>query len=804
MLKSKYTHTGSRIALAGLFLIGLHGQAVAQEAPEADADGDVIIVTAQGREQSLQDVPVAVSVVSGESLLEQNITSLQDLSSRVGNVKITVGSLVNSINVRGVGSGENAGFEQAVATFADGVYRSRSKSTFAALFDVERVELLRGPQTTFFGANASAGALSITTRRPDGDFEYNASALYGFSDGEYDFQGGVSLPVTDTLSVRAAGRISGMEGYVDIEPRETGPNENNQQGRLSLHWEPSSSWTTDLRVDLARTRSQDAFPFQLINCPAVGFPANSPSCNGYLAADPDLDDEADFHSDGDPSTFLEFDFFEVAMTNALDVGFGTIRSISAYSDMTVDARVSLVPVPYGAIVPGVFPFPVESSETYEFYSQEVRLESETGGFLEYMIGAYYSHGELGYGGPASFNFLPLDFITESAFNVDWPNFAAGRVMSGIPRLDQTENMYSAFASATLHPTETIRVNLGGRYTRVDKEGHRSLTWGTTVDGVPSTFVPFSNATQLATVGVDGMGQPIRVPFTRTQAICIILGCNTGDFATTTRSDDKFMPSIGIQFDASDDVMLYGTFSKAFKAGGFSSTASAVSFGPEQADAYEFGIKSRLLDDDLTLNVAVFRMDYSGLQETTFDANLSSSITNVAGARSQGIEVGAAWRFNEYITLNADVAYLDATYNDYTNGECTKRQIANLPPRTPCVQNLNGASRAYAPDWSGSVGFDINIPTGDYVFSLNPSVNFSSSYFMTATADPLFQQDSYQKYDLRLAYGPADGPWELALIGRNLSNTVTTSYRLGVPGADGSVTSLVERGRSVGIQFVIHN
>ncbi|MBK7115217.1 MAG: TonB-dependent receptor plug domain-containing protein [Proteobacteria bacterium] len=138
------------------------------------AEGEMaeVIVTAQGREQRLQDVPVAVSVVSGADLERVNIKTLQDVTSRLANVKITTGTLTNPINVRGIGSGNNSGFEQSVATFSDGVYRPRSRSTNAALLDLERVEVLKGPQTTFFGANAIAGALNITTRKPGSEFSF--------------------------------------------------------------------------------------------------------------------------------------------------------------------------------------------------------------------------------------------------------------------------------------------------------------------------------------------------------------------------------------------------------------------------------------------------------------------------------------------------------------------------------------------------------------------------------------------------------------------------------------------------------
>jgi outer membrane receptor protein involved in Fe transport len=209
------------------------------------------------------------------------------------------------------------------------------------------------------------------------------------------------------------------------------------------------------------------------------------------------------------------------------------------------------------------------------------------------------------------------------------------------------------------------------------------------------------------------------------------------------------------------------------------------------------------------------MDYQGLQETTFDANLASSIDNAAGARSEGVEVGVSWRLSDYLTFGADVAYLDAVYTDYPNGECTK--ISRYVPADPAnpagpsvcaanggVQDMSGKRRSWAPEWSGSVRFDAAVPVGNGELQVTPSLDFSSWFYMTATADDLLRQKGYAKANLRIAYGPSDGPWQVALIGRNLTNEVTTSYRLGVPGGDGSTSNLVDRGRSIGVQFVIRH
>lgn len=165
-------------------------EAAAPEAGASDDDG-AIVVTAQRRAQRLQDIPVSVSVTTGEALQQANLLNLESLSARLPSVRISPAPVSDFIAVRGVGSSLNFGFEQSVGTFVDGIYRGRSRSTRAAMFDVERVEVLRGPQTTFFGNNAIAGAFNITTRRPSRDFETNALAFYAPDTREYTLEAGV-------------------------------------------------------------------------------------------------------------------------------------------------------------------------------------------------------------------------------------------------------------------------------------------------------------------------------------------------------------------------------------------------------------------------------------------------------------------------------------------------------------------------------------------------------------------------------------------------------------------------------------
>lgn len=777
----KWRFTGAAVMAISLAAISpTHAEERGSEIGRV-ADGD-IIVTAQRRAQSLKDVPVAVSVVSGEMLDQANIKSLEDMAARMPSVRVTSGTITNSIAIRGVASGANGGFEQSVATFVDGVYRNRSRSTRGAMFDIERVEVLKGPQTTFFGANAIAGALNISTRKPGDDFDYNASAFYTPATGEYNLEAGVDVPAGETFAARVAARVSGSEGYVHNDVTgEDGPHDRSVQGRLSLRWEPSASFRSDLRVEGSRSRTQNAMPLQLLNCaPDAAFTmAPTNTCRGYLNRSGGVvDDRLDYHT-STGKNFSNFDYVETAWSNSLDLGGGTLNSITGYQWQDFTTQGGSMPFPMPAVGGGDVGFPTYQNEKYRQFSQEIRFQSETGGAFEYMVGAYAAWGKLDFQGLVGFRFAPF-----GGFNPTGTTNAATPISSEIG-VDQKDRTLSTFAAATIRPVTGMRINLGARYSNVRKTVTRFASMGSADPYVtPGSYVVFDPATQTIIAG--------------------ILGANIAPFVNPRRTDDKFMPSVSVQYDVTPDVMVYASYANGFKAGGYSTGANNNEFGPESVDAYEIGLKGRFLDRRLTFDLALYRSDYTDLQETALQILTSGAVTsvvgNAAGSRAQGVELSTSFRFAPWFTLAADVAYTDSKYTDYTDAACT---IYGLYLSSTCVQDMSGKRRSYAPKWSGNVSAHIVAPLGGgNRLTIDPLMYFSSATYLSATADPLLEQKSYTKYDLRVGIGPDTGRWELAIVGKNLSNRKTAMFRQAVVGAPGSVGALIDPPRTVGIQFTI--
>lgn len=739
----------------------------------SSTDSGDIVVTAQRREQRLQDVPVAVSVASGVNLQRANISNLEQLSVRLPAVRINQAPASDILYIRGTGSGLNGGFEQSVATFVDGLYRGRARSTRAALFDIERVEVLKGPQTTFFGNNAIAGAFNITTRKPGRDFAINGLALYQPSDKEYKIEGGINIPLTPTLAVRLAGQASGMDGYVhnaNLDRNE--PRLRDWIVRGVVSWQPIDALDTTLRIDHGQNRDRGVYSGELTNCPApAAYGAPAGACAAYLAlrgaaADTTLDRRSDT---GD--SLFNYDFTEVSLSNALSLGDYSLNFLTGYFQHHAVNLSNVIPVPNPGVFGATTRFPVGAEERFDQFSQEIRLTSPDSAPFSYMIGTYFSRGELNYRSSIGYFFAPFA-------NAAQPNFPAAVPVTSLGLTDQKERTLSGFASLKYRFSEALSLSGALRYTSVRKRASRNQQLGVS-SGAPffDNFVPGPIA-----------GQAV---------IFRAVGASPANFPFGERTDNAWMPSATLQYKFSPRFMTYASYTRGFKAGGFS-VLSSETFNPEHVDAYEIGAKGTAFGV-LSFNVALFLSNYKDLQEASQVLSPTGvptfMIGNSAASRTKGIEFGGSLPLFEGVRLSADVAYLDSRYVDYKNGPCTTLGSATAG----CVQDLSGARRAFAPKFSGNVALSIVQPIGDLSIRIDPVVAFTSSYLQQSFNDPLYLQPGYAKFDLRVAIGPQSEKWEVALVGRNLTDKQTASFRNAVPTSPGSVLALPDRGRTVAIQ-----
>lgn len=745
-----------------------------------ESEGD-IVVTAQRRTERLQDVPVSVSVVAGPNLERFNIQSIDAVATRVSNVRIGPGPLSDLINIRGVGSSLNLGFEQSVGTFVDGVYRPRSRAIRTALFDVERVEVLKGPQTIYFGNNTIAGAINVTTRKPGDELEANASAFYAPNFEDYALEAGVTVPLTEEFSVRVAGRMNGMDGYIrndfldDMSPRIR-----EKIGRASLAWTPSDQISIDARVDVGRMRNEGIWSTQLIRCPPPPeFLQRAVVCGRYLAASGgDVDDELDGVS-STADSFLNYDYLEAAQTTSIGLGEHNLILTTGYFNHDYQLLNDVLPVPPnkgGSVFATTQSLPDLIFEDFELFSQEIRIQSPTDHPVEYQAGIYFYTSDLAASTYQGQFFLPFGTFAPAFFS------PTDRIAFVIHNREKNDT-YSAFASVTANLASALRATAGARYSVVKKDAHRTAILGTVAGSLPNPddFTP----------GPVG-GQAILLP---------ISGVEPGEFDRTKRTDKKFMPAVSIEYDVSGNIMAYLSYANGFKAGGFAGYSGKSIFEPETVDAFEGGFKSTFLNGRGMLNVAAFYSSYDDLQETTtiFTAlgTTRQIIGNVAKSTSKGVEVSGRLSVADGIAINADASYLDARYKDYTGAPCTAKQALSA---TPCTQDLSGKHRAFAPEWSGNVALSIDRPVSDALrLRIDANMYFTSWYYQQPIADKDLSQPGFAKFDARVALGADDRKWEIAVVGKNLTDKRTASFRQNIA-SPGSFQFLEDSGRSVGFQL----
>ena len=740
---------------------------VSQETVAASLDE--VVVTAQRRLQDLQRVPIAVQVIGGQILAEQNHTTLEELSQTVPSVHVGTGGLSSDLYIRGVGSGENPGFDQSVATFVDDIYHGKSRLSGATFLDLERIEILKGPQSTFFGDNAIAGALNIVTKKPGGQFEGSGRALYGMF-GQYAVEGAAGGPLTDALGVRLAVTRSGESGWIkNVNTGRDAPVQNNLAGRLTVVYKPIEDLDATLKVEGSRHRTSGTpfdYPLQF-NCPppapfpptfTAGAPIGSCVQASTLGVPIGLNQNKNSDLAGQGNSLSTFE--DVLTINYRNWGH-TFTSVSGYYNYHFNTTISATGIP-------VYFNTNQYPEHYHQFSQELRVASPTEQPVQYLAGAYFQTDELGWHQDANFPFL-------------------NAVLGGIPPLvpylplgatqdfSQPEKVYSVFGSLTWNVTDRLKLNGGIRGSRVEKDTAGDTILGSATQNYGG-IVPLPPALQAALSGAipNGIGPSL------------------------SRSDRSWMPSAGVQYQMTPDAMAYFSYSRGFLAGGFNAlnplgTNDTKEYGPEHVNAYELGIKSKWLEDRLRLNLDVFRSNYQGLQVSAFVFNPALGIStfevkNAAESRSQGVEFEGEWVATRDFRFKTNVTYLDSHYVSYLAGTTTLQnfcsadlatynansQCSAFPFPVPPFHNAAGERTPFSPRWSGSVTASYStLFSNTFRFTAELSPYLTSTYYTNAANgnDSFFHVGGYVRLDGRLSLETPDQRWALDLIGKNLTDRV---------------------------------
>lgn len=681
----------------------LAGTASAQDAggnEYAENSDSEIIVTAQRRTERLQDVPIAVTAVGSEALSDRNVVDISSLRGAVPGLTISSSGGVNAsniISIRGVtGQPLPIGAGQAAAIYLDGVYLSRPDAAFFGLDDIERIEVLRGPQGTLYGRNATAGAINIVTRDPGNEFRGGFDLAYTNFDG-VNAKGSVSGPLATGLSFGLSGSYTSRAGHYtntvtgnNIGDRETFT----LRGKLR-YASPDGSFDAVLAGDISNVDGLSVFRNQYSLVTGAFLGIGDPNVIAIDAGSSALSGNR-VRAKG------------ASFTMNFEAGTGvTLTSISSYRRITAFEAFDLDATAAPALL-------TAANNFSRSYSQELRANVVLGPLTATLGANYYDEQATwgGYAGP------PVStYATNNPFDTTHLRAAA------------------LFGQLELALSDKLTVVGGLRFNHEDRDFTNDYR-----GAFPTSLLISGNV------------------------------------------DDKVLiPSIGVNFKAAPDILIYAKVSQGYQAPGFNVSpgafAPADTFDAEKLWAYETGIKSQFLDRRVTLNLSGFYYDYTNIQVRSVPAIGITTIDNAASATVKGVEASLEIRPFDGLTLSGQATYLDASYGSFC------QPISGGDPQgsdalcAPGLADRSGNRLSQAPKWSGGLNMNYKLPVGNAgSLRFNAGYSWESPVFFTAANESVVGHSGWNRLDAKLGFQITNGP-EFYVFGRNLTDRRYVGYAI---------------------------
>ncbi len=716
-----------------------------------------VLVTARRREETLQDVPVTVAAMTEEDLDRYQITTLSDASRLVPNFSIFHGGSGNGSNIilRGIGSSSiSAAFDQSVAINVDGVVVNIGRFIHNAYMDMGQIEVLKGPQSLYFGKSATAGVVSITTNDPGQEWEGEGMIGYETEHDQEYYEAIISGPITDTLGVRGVfGKTNSNELFKNLWPGVAHPyrGEESTNGRVTLVWEPNDVFKSRLKYAYTEYTNNGANGRTEEICPEGRVqPTAIPAAGFALALLPGIDDcklngntsindliaplrRGLPYGGDDGIPFLVQETHFISWKNDWDISDSfALESITGYVDL--DHR-ELDIYDYNAGVFGGL-----HRNTYEALSQEVRLSSNFDGPLNFQLGVYYQDVEQTFEAyQFAFNLGALfgpDPVTGNQYDYNKNHFLDTKVFS------------SYFAGYWDVIPDVLQVTAGVRYTDEEKDGFITI--------------PYMHAA----ARLFGFGAPALVE-------------------GLTFDDDNLSPEVAVNWYVTPNISVFGSYKEGYKSGGIDNSALPTNsldpnqnpnfpdfliYESEEASGFEFGVKAEMMEGALRANASIFQYKYDGLQVQLFNAQTIQFQTfNASELTTEGVEADMLYVTPiEGLTLRAAIAWTDTSYTkDFVNAT---------------GENLKGQDGALSAETAGSMGASYDFPLSDaWRMDISLDGRYNGGYAFTATKDPL-KQESFWLVDAAIRAYTADSRYELALIGRNLTDEIVAQGAGARPGA----------------------
>lgn len=698
-------------------------------------DSQEIVVTALKRNLSAQNTPATVTIVSGEAISKMNITSALDLAAVTPGVLVqTAPGALPVVAIRGIGSNaSNQSFDQSVALFVDGVFQARGRDYVSSLFDVGNIQVIKGSQSAVLGKNTTVGAVALTTRQPEFKFGFSGSYSHEFELGDDTYDAAINVPLSSTFAVRAAGRIADLEGWVKntITGQES-PRVVTRAGRISLRWQPSSdlNWVGSYQHETYKSDGQVLY--------AAGDSQGRLAAYAAAAGDPNFtaafnDESRATPRPGFPDTFARNASHRLISTLTYHIGGGyDLTSITSYFKSTgslLNNNNSVVNAP-------VILFADRGGD--KTFTQELRVTSPKIGIFSFLAGALYYHNIYDFA-------VGFDAVSPS------PIVGAERTNFHQKTVD-----WSGFVSVDAAITDRLTLTGALRYTWEDREADYTrdiIRDGNLITAIYRPFAP----------------------------------------TTLSRSKGYLDGSAGVKFQISDQAMLYASYGKGSKTGGFANAPNdpnalradgsrAAEYDDEIARTAEVGVKIGR-SSGTYLNLAFFNVDVKDFQTSLFSG--TTFIVKNIDIRSRGVEFEAGWQATDRLRFSINGTYADAINK---NPPPTERRVL-----------------VRAPKWTGIAGINYNAPLNNELrFNADATAELRSRVwfqdFLSTTVPPT---DTVVKLGLRLAVEHAPSGVEVALIGRNLTNQRVANYGTGLfPSIPGAFLASTEPPRTVALQISI--
>ena len=722
-----------------------------------------ITVTAQRRSQNLQDVPVAVTAFSSTELESRNIQNIAGIADATPNLMITTGGTGNNVSnvfIRGIGQGSNqVFFDQGVGTYVDGVYRPSLWGGLFDLLNVERIEVLRGPQGDLYGKNAIGGAVNIISRQPDAEEMFGSVTLAGGSFNRIDARGFVNVPVVPgKFGLQLAAGSRNADGYIDTPQGDGLNSQENTAFRIAGKWNITDAFQWTASVDRIDSSSSGP-PFhhlEILDGSRINAQYNDAVTQGVLGNAPLISD-----------AFLTNDPFrsnitgeqhrtnsqETTFVNRLDfdLGFATLVSLTSYKDLNADD---------GFDADGT-PLDVSANNRVvdgESKSQEFQLNgSAFNDRLDYLLGLYYLDDDI------VFSTFAENSIQTDPFVGILPGFV-DRSTRNVTH--QTLESFAAFANFSYAVSDAMTLIVGLRYMNEEKEVFGGLT------NTASTAPEFT-------------------------------------FASGEESWSNVSPRVQLKYNYNEDSQIYLSVSNGFKSGGINNQVIddglggtlLIPYQEEEVTSYEFGLKSDWVENTVRTNFAVFYMDYEDLQANLFNFSLVTgtqirTIVNSGGATISGAEAEVVWLASENFTLQATAAYLDTEFD---------QDVVDSRGRTIFV---GGDPLAFAPEFSYSLSGIYTVPVGDDgSFTLRGDYSWRDDVFFEpdGTIEDRLEEseEAYGLLNLSVTYDSGND-WSISLYGTNVTDETYTTNTFVQRGFVGAAWDLIGRpaewGLKVGYDF----